>query len=263
MTKICPGTVREVVAWAAGRDTVRVSTTPPPGARVLIIEDETTLAGMIAAYVSRAGYDSSVVHTGPDGVQAARDLAPDVVILDLGLPGLDGIEVCRQLRTFTDCYVIVVTARKDEIDTLIGLSVGADDYITKPFSVRELVARVQAVLRRPRTGSTTASGTARSEPTRVFGALRVDPDGQRVHLGDVEVALTPTERDLLMALARRPSMAFSRRQLIDDIWGPDWVGDEHLVDVHVAHLRRKLGDDPETGRYITTVRGVGYRMGQG
>lgn len=238
-------------------------TPPQPGARVLIIEDETTLAGMIAAYLSRAGYDSSVVHTGPDGVRAARDLAPDVVILDLGLPGLDGIEVCRQIRTFTDCYVIVVTARKDEIDTLIGLSVGADDYVTKPFSVRELVARVQAVLRRPRTGSTTASGTAPSEPTRVFGALRVDRDGQRVHLGDVEVALTPTERDLLMALARRPSMAFSRRQLIDDIWGPDWVGDEHLVDVHVAHLRRKLGDAPDIGRYITTVRGVGYRMGQG
>jgi DNA-binding response OmpR family regulator len=242
LTKICSRAVRETRIRAEGRDTERVSTTPPSGARVLIIEDETTLAGMIAAYMSRAGYDSSVVHTGPDGVQAARDLAPDVVILDLGLPGLDGIEVCRQLRTFTDCYVIVVTARKDEI---------------------ELVARVQAVLRRPRTGSTTASGTARSEPTRVFGALRVDPDGQRVHLRDVEVALTPTERDLLMALTRRPSMAFSRRQLIDDIWGPDWVGDEHLVDVHVAHLRRKLGDDPETGRYITTVRGVGYRMGQG
>lgn len=103
---------------------------------------------MIAAYLSRAGYDSTVVHTGLDGVRAARDLAPDVVILDLGLPGLDGIEVCRQIRTFTDCYVIVVTARKDEIDTLIGLSVGADDYVTKPFSVRELVARVQAVLRR-------------------------------------------------------------------------------------------------------------------
>ena len=234
-----------------------------PLAKVLIIEDEKTLAEMIAAYLARSGYQTTVEHNGVAGVEAAREQSPDVVILDLGLPGLDGIEVCRQIRTFSDCYVIVVTARKDEIDTLIGLSVGADDYITKPFSVRELVARVQAVVRRPRTGSTTASGTARSEPTRVFGALRVDPDGQRVHLGDVEVALTPTERDLLMALARRPSMAFSRRQLIDDIWGPDWVGDEHLVDVHVAHLRRKLGDDPETGRYITTVRGVGYRMGQG
>ncbi len=229
---------------------------------MLVIEDETTLAGLIAAYLSRAGYVTTTVHTGPDGVQAVRDHAPDVVILDLGLPGLDGIEVCRQIRTFSDCYVIVVTARKDEVDTLIGLSVGADDYVTKPFSVRELLARVQTVLRRPRTGPTTADH-AGAETVRVFGPLRVDPAGQRVHLDGTEVALTPTERDLLMALARRPTMAFSRAQLIQDIWGADWFGDEHLVDVHIAHLRRKLGDDPETGRYITTVRGVGYRMGQG
>lgn len=246
------------------RETEAVSTNPtPPPARVLVIEDETTLAGLIAAYLSRAGYATTTVHTGPDGVQAVRDHAPDVVILDLGLPGLDGIEVCRQIRTFSDCYVIVVTARKDEVDTLIGLSVGADDYVTKPFSVRELLARVQTVLRRPRTGPTSASETPSSEPIRVFGILRVDPNGHRVHLADTEVALTPTERDLLITLARRPTMAFTRRQLIDDIWGTDWVGDEHLVDVHVAHLRRKLGDDPDTGRYVTTVRGIGYRMGQG
>ena len=246
------------------RETEAVSTNPtPPPARVLVIEDETTLAGLIAAYLSRAGYATTTVHTGPDGVQAVREHAPDVVILDLGLPGLDGIEVCRQIRTFSDCYVIVVTARKDEVDTLIGLSVGADDYVTKPFSVRELLARVQTVLRRPRTGSTSASETPSSEPIRVVGALRVDPNGHRVHLADTEVALSPTERDLLITLARRPTMAFTRRQLIDVIWGTDWVGDEHLVDVHVAHLRRKLGDDPDTGRYVTTVRGIGYRMGQG
>jgi DNA-binding response OmpR family regulator len=168
---------------------------------VLVIEDETTLAGLIAAYLSRAGYATTTVHTGPDGVQAVREHAPDVVILDLGLPGLDGIEVCRQIRTFSDCYVIVVTARKDEIDTLIGLSVGADDYVTKPFSVRELLARVQTVLRRPRTGSTSASETPSSEPIRVVvRALRVDPNGHRVHLADTEVALTPTERDLLITL---------------------------------------------------------------
>ena len=241
-----------------------MSATPPPGARVLVIEDEPTLAGMIAAYLSRAGYQTAVVHNGLDGVAAVRDQAPDVVILDLGLPGLDGIEVCRQIRTFTDCYVLVVTARADEIDTLIGLSVGADDYITKPFSVRELVARVQAVNRRPRRGSTSPHpDLGGNVPTRVFGQLRVDSDGHRVHLSGAEVALTPTERDLLMTLAKRPLMAFSRRQLIDDIWGPGWVGDEHLVDVHIAHLRRKLGDDPDTGRYVTTVRGVGYRMGHG
>ncbi|WP_417556565.1 response regulator [Microbacterium sp.] len=238
-----------------------VSTThPPPAPSVLIIEDEKTLAGMIGAYMSRAGYQARVVHTGPEGVQAVRDQAPDVVILDLGLPGLDGIEVCRQIRTFTDCYVIVVTARKDEIDTLIGLSVGADDYVTKPFSVRELVARVQTVLRRPRTGTSHAHP---QEPVWVFGDLHVDSAGQQVHLAGDPVALTPTERDLLMTLAGRPAMAFSRRQLIDQVWGDDWVGDEHLVDVHIAHLRRKLGDDPDTARYISTVRGIGYRMGKG
>ena len=238
-----------------------VSTThPTPGPSVLVIEDEKTLAGMIGAYLSRAGYQARVVHTGPEGVQAVRDQTPDVVILDLGLPGLDGIEVCRQIRTFTDCYVIVVTARKDAIDTLIGLSVGADDYVTKPFSVRELVARVQTVLRRPRTGTSRAH---RQEPVWVFGELHVDSVGQQVHLAGDPVALTPTERDLLMTLAERPTMAFSRRQLIDEVWGDDWVGDEHLVDVHIAHLRRKLGDDPDTARYISTVRGIGYRMGKG
>lgn len=217
---------------------------------------------MTAAYLSRAGYHASVVHTGPGGVSAVKELAPDVVILDLGLPGLDGIEVCRQIRTFTDCYVIVVTARTGEIDTLIGLSVGADDYLTKPFSMRELVARVQAVLRRPRSESTTG-GAGDGGPVRVFGQLRVDPAGQRVHLAGAEVALTPTERDLLMVLSRRPTMAFTRTRLIEAVWGAEWGGDEHLVDVHVAHLRRKLGDNPDTGRYITTVRGIGYRMGPG
>lgn len=240
-----------------------MSPTPPaPGARVLVIEDETALAEMTAAYLTRSGFEASVVHTGPDGVSAVKALAPDVVILDLALPGLDGIEVCRQIRTFTDCYVIVVTARTDEIDTLIGLSVGADDYLTKPVSMRELVARVQAVLRRPRNPASAGSGRDTGS-TRVFGQLRVDPAGQRVHLAGAEVALTPTERDLLMVLSQRPTMAFSRTQLLEAVWGAGWGGDEHLVDVHVAHLRRKLGDGPDTGRYITTVRGIGYRMGPG
>ncbi|WP_338748315.1 response regulator transcription factor [Janibacter alittae] len=232
------------------------TTSPDSTARVLVIEDERALASMIVAYLSRAGYEATVARTGPEGIQAVHEHAPDVVILDLGLPGLDGIEVCRRIRTFTDCYIIVATARTDEIDTLIGLSVGADDYVTKPFSVRELVARVQTVLRRPRTG-------AHHEPEWVFGDLRVDSAGQQVHLGRTAVPLTPTERDLLITLASRPAMAFSRRQLIDEIWSDNWFGDEHLVDVHIAHLRKKLGDDPETARYIVTVRGVGYRMGPG
>lgn len=173
MTKIDLGAGISIGGRAPTGDTGRVSSTPPPPTRVLVIEDETTLAGLIAAYLSR----SRVCHDDRPhraGSQAVREQAPDVVILDLGLPGLDGIEVCRQIRTFSDCYVIVVTARKDEVDTLIGLSVGADDYVTKPFSVRELLARVQTVLRRPRTGPTTADH-AGAETVRVFGPLRVDP----------------------------------------------------------------------------------------
>ena len=232
-----------------------------PLAKVLIIEDEKTLAEMIAAYLARSGYQTTVEHNGVAGVEAAREQSPDVVILDLGLPGLDGIEVCRQIRTFSDCYVIVVTARSDEVDTLIGLSVGADDYVTKPFSVHELVARVQTVLRRPRGGN--AGNSSAAATPWVFGDLQVDPIGQQVHLKGEPVPLTPTERDLLMTLAQRPSMAFSRTQLIEEVWGGGWVGDEHLVDVHIAHLRRKLGDNPDLARYITTVRGIGYRMGPG
>ena len=258
-------------ASRSGSDTGEVNSTPSPRAgadpavepvaRVLVVEDEKALAGMVAAYLSQAGFDAAVVHTGPEGIEAAREQSPDVVILDLGLPGLDGIEVCRQIRTFSDCYILVVTARKDEIDTLIGLSVGADDYITKPFSVRELIARVQAVLRRPRTTDTPRGATG--PPARQFGDLVVDAAAHEVRLGSEPVALTPTERDLLITLAARPTMAFSRRQLIDEIWGGGWVGDEHLVDVHIAHLRRKLGDDPDTARYVVTVRGIGYRMGKG
>jgi DNA-binding response OmpR family regulator len=184
---------------------------------------------------------------------------PDVVVLDLGLPSLDGVEVCRQLRTFSDAYVVMLTARTDEVDTLIGLSVGADDYVTKPFSPRELMARIQAMLRRPRA----LAGGPGAPATRTFGALVVDPEGRDVWVHGEPVALTRTEFDLLEALSARPRMAFSREQLIETVWGASWVGDEHLVDVHIGHLRRKLGDDPAEGRYVRTVRGVGYRMGSG
>ena len=184
---------------------------------------------------------------------------PDVVVLDVGLPGLDGVEVCRQLRTFSDCYVIMLTARADEIDKLIGLSVGADDYVTKPFSPRELVARVHAVLRRPRGAPT---GGAQAEAFR-FGSLSVDVAAREVRSDGTLVDLTRTEFDVLATLAARPRLVFTRRQLIDAIWGETWVGDEHLVDVHIGHLRRKLGDDPDAGRFVRTVRGVGYRMGEG
>jgi DNA-binding response OmpR family regulator len=201
-----------------------------------------------------------VTYDGVRAVEVARELDPDVVVLDLGLPGQDGLEVCRQLRTFSDAYVVMLTARTDEVDTLVGLSVGADDYVTKPFSPRELVARLRAMLRRPRP---LGAGAHAQTQLRSFGSLSIDPLGRDVWIDGVPVPLTRTEFDLLAALSARPQLAFTRRQLIDDVWGPGWVGDEHLVDVHVLHLRRKLGDDAAASRYIRTVRGVGYRMGTG
>lgn len=230
-------------------------------ATVLVVEDERDLARMVQAYLERAGYGVLLAHSGTDAVGQARANDPDVIVLDLGLPGLDGIEVCRQVRTFSDCYVLMLTARDDELDKVIGLSVGADDYITKPFSPRELVARVQAVLRRPRLSAGRTVGGP--EPARQFGDLRVDVEGRRVELAGRPVDLTRTEFDVLAVLSARPTAAFSRRQLIDEVWDTAWVGDEHVVDVHVAHLRKKLGDDPAEPRYVETVRGVGYRMGSG
>ena len=199
---------------------------------------------------------------GQQAIDQARQVDPDVMVLDLGLPVIDGVEVCRVVRTFSDCYIVMLTARTEEIDKLIGLSVGADDYLTKPFSPRELVARIHAMLRRPRLSN--ASGQQPQEaPPRVFGALSIDVAGREVHLDGEAVALTRTEFDLLEALSARPKLVFSRRQLIDAVWDQTWVGDEHLVDVHVGHLREKLGDDPRSPRFVRTVRGVGYGMGEG
>ena len=231
----------------------------PGAARVLVVEDEKDLARMVAAYLERAGYAVHVTHDGREAVAQARAIDPEVIILDLGLPALDGVEVCRQVRTFSDCYVLMLTARADEVDLLVGLSVGADDYLTKPFSPRELVARVQVMLRRPR------AAPAREEDSdpRVVGGLVIDPEARRVSHDGEPVELTRTEFDLLATLSARPRLAFTRRQIIDAVWDPAWVGDEHIVDVHVAHLRRKLGDDPTQPRYVETVRGVGYRMGAG
>ncbi len=230
----------------------------PRRGHVLIVDDEAVLAGVVASYLDRAGFDTTITGDGLEAVDLARRLDPTVVILDLGLPGLDGVEVCRQIRTFSDCYVIMLTARTEEVDVLIGLSVGADDYVTKPFSARELVARVQVMLRRPR-----SSGTGAPLPVRRFGELEVDASAREARVSGAPVVLTPTEFDLLAVLSERPRMAHSRRQLLEAIWGDQGAGDDHLIDVHVANLRRKLGDDPSQHRYIVTVRGVGYRMGSG
>jgi DNA-binding response OmpR family regulator len=237
-----------------------------PGRRVLVVDDERPLAELVRSYLERDGFEVVLAFDGPSGLEAARQARPDVVVLDLGLPGLDGLEVCRQLRTFSDCYVVMLTARGEEVDKLVGLSVGADDYVTKPFSPRELVARVGVMLRRPRAGSVARDGGAQGGGGHgrfVVGVLTVDVEAHEVRVEDRLVELTRTEFDLLAALAARPRTAFGRRQLIEAVWGRDWVGDEHLVDVHVGHLRRKLGDDVSSARFIRTVRGVGYRMGDG
>lgn len=230
------------------------------GRRALVVEDETDLATLVGSYLEREGFAVTLAFDGLQAVALARETRPDVIVLDLGLPSLDGVEVCRQLRTFSDAYVVMLTARSDEVDTLIGLSVGADDYMVKPFSPRELVARVQAMLRRPRS---TATAGGPGEEVRRFGPLHIDTVGREVWLDGEPVALTRTEFDLLAVLSERPRMVFSRRRLVDAVWGPGWVGDEHLVDVHIGHLRQKLGDDAATGRFVRTVRGVGYRMGAG
>lgn len=224
--------------------------------RVLVVDDEAPLARLVASYLERQGFKVQVTGDGSDAISRAQQWRPGVIVLDLGLPGTEGVEVCRAVRTFSDCYIIMLTARVEEVDKLIGLSIGADDYVTKPFSPRELVARVRAMLRRPRQ----ASG---HDAAPSFGSLTVDVLGRESFLDGRPVQLTRTEFDVLAALATQPRVAFSRRRLIETVWGPGWVGDEHLVDVHVAHLRRKLGDDAFAPRFIMTVRGIGYRMGTG
>jgi len=233
--------------------------------RALVVDDEEPLARLVAGYLERDGFEVHVAFNGLDALEMARTVDPDVVVLDLGLPGIDGIEVCRELRTFSDCYVVMLTARADEVDTLIGLAVGADDYVTKPFSPRELTARVGVMLRRPRRSAAGPAATASVPPAPplVIGSVSIDTVAREVHVDGELADLTRTEFDVLAALASRPHMAFSRRALIEAVWGDHWVGDEHLVDVHVLHVRRKLGDTAEEQRFVRTVRGVGYRMGLG
>jgi DNA-binding response OmpR family regulator len=231
-----------------------------PVLRALVVDDELALANLVTSYLRRDGFEVEIAVNGEEALSQARTIDPDVVVLDLGLPGMDGIEVCRRLRTFSDCYVIMLTARAEEVDTLIGLSVGADDYLTKPFSPRELVARVRAMLRRPRAAK---SRVQEPVPPIVVGDLRIDVGAREAWVAGDLVQLTRTEFDVMSTLAGRPTMVFSRSALIEAVWGGNWVGDEHLVDVHVLHVRQKLGDTAEQQRYVRTIRGVGYRIGTG
>ncbi len=224
--------------------------------RLLVVDDEAPIIELLRGYLVREGWDVLAASDGPTAVEMARQRAPDVVVLDVMLPGLDGFEVLRQIRTFSDAYVIMLTARAEEIDRIVGLSAGADDYLVKPFSPRELVARVRALLRRPR------AQVAGAEH-REMGDLVIDAPRRSVTVRGMPVTLTTIEFDLLTTLAREPGVVLSRQRLLDRVWGMDYVGDEHVVDVHLANLRRKLGDDAAHPRYIETVRGVGFRFKEG
>lgn len=236
--------------------------------RALVVDDEPSLVRVVVGYLEADGFEVGSVADGPTALDIARKTDPDVIVLDLGLPGMDGVEVCRTLRTFTDAYIVMLTARADEVDMLVGLAVGADDYVTKPFSPRELMARIRTLMRRPRQSAGLPGGDrdARTadEALRVFGALVIDVLAREVTLDGRPVELTRTEFDLLDTLSERPRVAFSRSALLERVWdGGEWAGDEHLVDVHIGRLRHKLGDDAREARYVRTIRGVGYRMGPG
>jgi DNA-binding response OmpR family regulator len=221
--------------------------------RVLVVDDEPPIVELVRGYLVREGMEVITATDGPGAIAAVRDHAPDVVVLDVMLPGLDGIEVCRQLRTFSNVYVIMLTARGEEIDRVVGLSIGADDYLVKPFSPRELLARIKALLRRPR-------GNEEPAATRRIGALSVDPARRKASVGDRDVRLTATEFDLLATLARDPGVVVPRQSLLDQVWGTDYFGDDHVLDVHVAKLRRKLAGDAAGHELIETVRGIGFRL---
>jgi DNA-binding response OmpR family regulator len=221
--------------------------------RVLVVDDEPHIRAVLRGYLEADGFAVVEAGDGEAAVLAVRESAPDVVLLDIMLPGIDGLEVLRQLRAFTDVYVILVTARTEEVDKLVGLGVGADDYVTKPFSPREVAARVKAVLRRDRNG-----GAPRR--TLHFAGLTIDQDGHEVLLDDAAVPLSTLEFDLLAALAEAPGRVFSRRQLLERVWGYDFYGDERVVDVHIRNLRARLGDDASDPALIATVRGVGYKF---
>jgi DNA-binding response OmpR family regulator len=216
---------------------------------VLVVEDEAAIADLVRLYLTREGFGVHVERDGQSGLAAARRMRPVAIVLDVGLPEMQGTEVCRLLRDAGDWTpVLFVTARDDEVDRILGLELGADDYITKPFSPRELVARVRTVLRRSRSES--------ARPVLQLGPLRLDPDARRVTTeSGGEIALTATEFDLLAYLIRKPGRVFSREQLLSEVWGYSAAAGTRTVDVHVAQVRGKLGPD---GDLIRTVRGVGY-----
>ena len=224
-----------------------------PTNAVLVVDDEPQIRRIVRSYLVDAGFEVSEAADGETALDMAASL-PDLVILDVGLPGIDGIEVLRELRTRSTVPVILLTARTEETDRLIGLSVGADDYVTKPFSPRELVLRAKAVLRRTEAAAAPAGGPIR------FERLDIDPAARAVTVDGSEVEVTALEFDLLSALASTPGTVLTRRQLIEQVWGWDFFGDERVVDVHIRNLRSKMKDNAAAPRFIATIRGVGYKF---
>ncbi len=219
--------------------------------KILIVDDELGILNLVSAYLRPEGYEVYTAQDGPSGLKAARSLKPDLIVLDIMLPGIDGLDLLTILRQETDVFIILLTARTEESDKISGLSSGADDYVTKPFSPRELVARIKAALRR-----VNAEGGAPAPATLVFHHLRIDPASRQVWVDKRAIDLTAIEFDLLWTLAQHPKMVLSREQLLEKVWGYDYYGDTRVVDVHVGHIRQKLGLD----NLITTVRGIGYRF---
>ncbi len=219
---------------------------------VLVVDDEPQIRRVLRGFLEAAGFRVSEAGTGTEALASLRLAPPDLVLLDVMLPDIDGIEVLRRLRTFSDVYVVLVTARTEEMDKLVGLAVGADDYITKPFSPREVTARVNAVLRRTR--------SAASDQRRDFDGLAMDLDRREVAVAGRPVTLSALEFDLLAAFTEAPGRVYSRRQLLERVWGYDFYGDERVVDVHIRSLRQHLGDDAGDPHVIGTVRGVGYKL---
>lgn len=225
--------------------------------RVLVVEDEIELAAVVVSYFEREGYIADAAFDGPSAVEKARSGKPDLIVLDLMLPGFDGIEVCRQVRTFSDAYILMLTARDEEVDKIVGFAVGADDYLIKPFSPRELIARSKAILRRPRSQG---AEVAMTSSELHFGDITIDTASRVVTVGKSVIDLTRTEFDLLEIMVESPKNVFSRRQLLELVWGGEWYGEIHVVDVHVGHLRKKLSKSGMSEGAIRTIRGIGYGM---
>lgn len=230
-----------------------MKTTAKP--RIVVADDEAHIRDVLRGYLEAEGFDVVQAADGDEALRVAREHHPDLVLLDVTMPGLDGVEVLRQLRTESDVYVIMVTARAEELDKLVGLAVGADDYITKPFSPREVVARVKAVLRRGRGTTPTAQ-----DELLAFKGLAIDLPRRTLTRDGVPVELSALEFDLLVALARAPGRVLTRRQLLEQVWGWDFFGDERVVDVHIRSIRRALGDPADAPQLVGTVRGMGYRF---